>query len=425
MNIDEKIYKAELCKKENNWEDAIKLYREIVIENDSINNLSKLGWCLSRNENYQDAIECFQKLAMKEPKMAKWKYMIGYQYYSQKRWKEAIRYFEETLNIKPDYFIVKYRVSYAYIQLAGIYKKLTKPEFWKALGHIKECHELWENFNDKTREKEQNIYFDINFLHGKILMDLPNHRIEAIKYFKNALKIKNDDICKYNLSKTYYLMGDYQNAKTIIPNIRNYYVIELNAYIDAKLGNYDIAINDVKKLLRQRNRDYLYAFLAEVYLLKNDKEEAIRMIRKAIQANKKSHKNYFILAKIYESFGLYNTALEFLDKAKKIKLKMYNSEYKESIELEIRIKEKITSNYKEDIFLLKKLKQMGSTDDYQIGKIENYNKDKGYGFIKFNRNKVFFHITDCKFKLPQIGDKVKFRLNKDTDKEKATSVMKI
>ena len=95
---------------------------------------------------------------MKEPKMAKWKYMIGYQYYSQKRWKEAIRYFEETLNIKPDYFIVKYRVSYAYIQLAGIYKKLTKPEFWKALGHIKECHELWENFNDKTREKAYRVY---------------------------------------------------------------------------------------------------------------------------------------------------------------------------------------------------------------------------------------------------------------------------
>ena len=299
MNIEEKIYRAGLNEKNKDWKKAIKLYQEIVEENFSVNNLSKLGWCYSRNGDYEKAINVFQKLVEKEPKMAKWRYMIGYQYYSQQRWKESVEYFEEALEIKSDYFVVKYRVAYAYVQLAGTYKKLTKSEFWKALSHIKDCHEIWKKYDDKEKEKEKNTYFDINFLHGKMLMDLPNHREEAILHFRDALRIKDDDICRYNLAKTYYLNAEYNSAKENIPKMNTYYVIELNAYTNAKLGNYDDAINQINKLIKRRNKDYLYAFLADVYLLKNEKEEALKYIKQAINMNDRSHKNYFIFAKVY------------------------------------------------------------------------------------------------------------------------------
>lgn len=396
MILQEKIKKAEIYEVNSNWEEAITLYREIIEEDYSIQNIERLGWCLSRAGKYDEAIKYFSILEEKEPKMAKWKYMIGYQYYSKKDWNEAVKYFEETLKIKPNYLVVKYRISYAYFQLAGTYKKLTKPEFWKALGHIKECHELWRNFDEKTKNKEKHTYFDINFLHGKMLMDLPNHRQEAIIYFSNALKIKNDEICKYNLSKTYYLIGNYKKAKEYVPDSNNYYIVELKAYIEAKLGNYDIAIKIINKLIKKRKKDYLFVFLAEVYLLKEDNKKALENANKAIKMTFKNHKNHFVLAKVYYKFGLYESALKELDMAISLKIKYYHFEYEEANLLKNEILNIIPDNCKENAKILDEL-NMNNRDNIYIGFIYEYDKNKGFGFITYDNKKIFFHISDCEF----------------------------
>lgn len=422
MTLEEKIKKAELYEVNSNWEEAIILYNEIVEENNSIQNIERLGWCLSRAGKYDDAIKFFMILKEKEPQMAKWNYMIGYQYYCKKDWKQAVKYFEETLKIKPNYFVVKYRISYAYVQLAGVYKKLTKPEFWKALGHIKECHELWKKFDEKEKNKERHIYYDINFLHGKILMDLPNHREEATIYFTKALKINNDEICRYNLSKTYYLIGNYEEAKKYIPNSNNYYVTELNAYIEAKLKNYDLAIETVNKLMKKRKKDYLFAFLAEVYLLKRDNKNAFENAKKAIRMNYNNHKNHFVLAKVYYKYGLYNSAIKELDIAISLKIKYYHSEYEEAISLKTVIENEIPSNYKQNNDLLDLL----NIDEEKIytGIINQYDKNKGFGFIIYNKNnKIFFHVSDCDFNNPKIKEQVTFEIsNGKGNKLKATNI---
>lgn len=422
MVLQEKIKKAELYEANSNWEEAINLYNEIVEENNSVQNTEKLGWCLSRAGKYDEAIRYFLILEEKEPKMAKWKYMIGYQYYSKKEWKEAVKYFEETLKIKPNYLVVKYRISYAYLQLAGTYKKLTKPEFWKALGHIKECHELWDSFDEKTKNKEKHTYFDINFLHGKILMNLPNHREESILHFENALKIKDDEICRYNLSKTFYLMGKYEDAKKWIPNNCSYYVVELNAYIEAKLGNYDIAIDIVDKLLKKRKKDYLYAFLAEVYLLKEDNKNAFDYANIAIKVNYKNHKNHFVLAKVYYKYNLLYSAVKELDNAIQLKFKNYHSEYDEAILLKEEIIEKIPENYIEDKHILEKINFNNDKKIY-TGTIYEYDKNKGFGFIMYDGKKIFFHISDCKFDNPIKNRQVSFqKIRGKNEKLKAINV---
>ena len=89
MTLKEKIKKAELYEVNSNWEEAITLYNEIVEENDTIQNIERLSWCLSRAGKYDEAIKYFMALEKKEPKMAKWKYMIGYQYYCKKNWEQA------------------------------------------------------------------------------------------------------------------------------------------------------------------------------------------------------------------------------------------------------------------------------------------------------------------------------------------------
>lgn len=422
MTLKEKIKKAELYEINSNWEEAITLYNEIVEENDTVQNIERLSWCLSRAGKYDEAIKYFMALEKKDPKMAKWKYMIGYQYYCKKNWKQAVKYFEEALTIKPNYFIVKYRISYAYLQLAGVYKKLTKPEFWKALGHIKQCHELWKNFDERTKNKEKHTYYDINFLHGKMLMDLPNHREEATIHFIDALKINNNEICRYNLAKTYYLIGNYNEAKKYVPDSNNFYVIELKAYIEAKLKNYDTAIKIINELLKRRKKDYLFAFLADVYLLKEDNKKALKNAIEATKMNSSNHKNHFVLAKVYYKYGLYNSALKELNIAIQLKVRNYHSDYEEANLLKKEIENVIPDSYKENNELLKELK-INNRKVIYTGIIKEYNENKGFGFIIYDEGKIFFHISDCEFDNPREKENVTFEITKrKNNKFKAINV---
>ncbi|MEI3401663.1 MAG: tetratricopeptide repeat protein [Clostridia bacterium] len=65
MILQEKIKKAELYEANSNWEEAITLYNEIVKEDNSVQNIEKLGWCLSRAGKYDEAIRYFIQLGEK------------------------------------------------------------------------------------------------------------------------------------------------------------------------------------------------------------------------------------------------------------------------------------------------------------------------------------------------------------------------
>ncbi len=51
----------------SNWEEkAITLYNEIVKEDNSVQNIEKLGWCLSRAGKYDEAIRYFYTIGRKK-----------------------------------------------------------------------------------------------------------------------------------------------------------------------------------------------------------------------------------------------------------------------------------------------------------------------------------------------------------------------
>ncbi len=404
------LQNARQLEDDGKWADAADQYIEIINASPSSSLYERVAWCLSRAGNYHKSIEYLNKLHEIEPNSAKWLYMIGYQYYCQKDWGQAIGWFEKALEKYPDYFVVKYRLAYAYIQSAGTYKQLTKAEYWKALDQLKGCHGLWETFSVEKKQKERSTYFDINFLHGKVLMGLPKHHNEAINRFQTALEIKpTDEFAKYNLAKTYYLTGDYEKAKHNIPLNNQYYTIELAAYTDAKLEEYPKAIKAINNLLQRRTKDYLYNFLAEIYLLINNLEEAYKMTQKAISLGKNNHKNYYTLAKIYIEYGLLNKAIECIDKAINLKFIKYNADYEECNKLRETILLKITVDYQDDDILLKKLNLMNSLQ-VQQGTICRYNSEKGFGFIKNQTKDVFFHISNCKYKGVSVGDRVQYKI---------------
>ncbi len=404
----EKMQYAQQLENERKWVDAAEQYVQLLSEAPSSSTYERVAWCLSRAGKFSDSIEYLRKLYEIEPLSAKWPYMIGYQYYCQKEWGKAVVWFEKALEMYPNYFVAKYRLAYAYIQTVGEYKKLTKAEYWKALGHLKDCHRLWETFNDTKKQKERNVYFDINFLHGKVLMELPNHCNESINYFISALEIKPaDEFAKYNLAKTYYLNGDYEKAKRNIPISNQYYVVELSAYIDTKLGEYEKASSAIIKLLYRRKKDYLFNFLAETYLLSNNSEEAYKMAQKAISQGQNNHKNYYTLAKVYYQYGLLYKAIVYIDKAIKIKKTKYDTTYEECDTLRETILLQIFPDYHDDDILLAKLDEL-ITPQFEQGTICRYNTEKGFGFIKSSPKDIFFHVSNCKYEGVSVGDFVQF-----------------
>lgn len=428
MNNDSKLLEARKLKDSLQWNDAAKLYCEIAKYNDSPIILQETAWCLSRNEQYEKAIEYLSILCEKEPNMAKWYYMKGYQYYCLKQWNSAVEWFEKALSKKKDYFVVKYRLAYAYLQITGNHKQWTKAEFWRSLGHLRECHDIWNSYNNDKRNKEKNTYFDVNFLLGKTLLKLPEFIDESIGCLKRALEIKEDDDCSYNLAKAYFNKKEYISAKNCLPKNNKYYVVEYKAFILAKLGKHEEAIELIKNLLLKRKKDYLYRILAEMYILSSDLYMAYKMAIKAISLNKKNHKSYCTLSKIYYRFGLLNTALENLEVAIRLKQENFNVEYLECIKLKSEISKKVQPNYKEDVELIETLnsrvKEKNNSNCTLNGIISKYDDAKKFGFIKSGSASIFFHISDCKSGNVHVGDRVSFKEVMTEKGKKAINILK-
>lgn len=417
--IAEIITTAESLEKQKLWKEASLKYIEANAINQKSQYQEKIAWCLSMNCDYDESLKWLFLLEQTIPNDKKILYMIGYQFYCKKDWKNSVKYFDEALKIYKEYFIVKYRNAYALLQLTGTKNQWTMAEFWKAISHFDECHVIWNKFSDYDKEKNRSTYFDINFLHGKILMDLPNKRNEAINYFKSALEIKADLDTSYNLAKTYYLSGEYELAAESLVVSEKYYTMELDAYIKVKLKKYDEAISQLNTLLKFRKKDYLYTELAEAYLFKKDFYTAYKYSQIAISIGKNNHKNYYMIANILNNFGLLNEAIKNLKIANEKKKVNFGGDYSDALGLIEKINNSINENYHEDIDLLNKLNDNHCKNkDSLSGEIIKYNDIKGFGFIKYNNESIFFHISNCIFKSPCVGQKVNFKVQ-ETNKGKS------
>ena len=67
-----------------------------------------------------------------------------------------------------------------------------------------------------------------------------------------------------------------------------------------------------------------------------------------------------------------------------------------------------------------------SNETYQ-GKIQQYNSDKGYGFITSPEGELFFHISDFPVAEgdPKRHERVKFQVVKNGDKFKAVKIERV
>lgn len=406
MNKSEIVEAARIAEEKLQWLDAAFLYNQAYEMYRKDEFISKSGWCYSRAGRYNDAISKFLVIQAKEPDSAKWLYMIGYQYYSMGKWSEAVNWYELALEKYPSYFVVKYRLGYSYLKLSGIYKTLTKPEYWRAIGQFQECIELWEKFSEEDKNKNREVYADVCFQFGKSLMHIKSRLQESIQLFEKSLEIKKSDDCQYELAKAFYLIGNYSEAYDSLPNSRKYYVQELSCMIDYKLGHYESALEHTKSLLIKSRKDYICILLSRIYVSLGEQGNAYEVLKDFISDGCENHRLYFEFASICNDIGYFHEARINAEKAVVLRREKYSIDYQDARELIKRIDNNIKNLQVESQEI--SASNRDKISNQLFGTITSYKLEKGYGFIRSDKTSYFFHFSNCNFKEINVGANVIF-----------------
>lgn len=389
----------------NDWEGSLS-YLNKIEEPLSDELLEKKAWCFSRLANYNDAIKIYLILIKKQPNNAKWLYSLGYQYYAQNKFEFAIDYFEKALVVFPEYFKVKYRLAYAYIQLAGTEKQWTKDIFWKAVQQLQDAHKIYKNYSDEQKLKEKNTYAEICALHGKSIMNSMKYIDRAIELLRQSLSLKNDNDVQYQLAKAYYMKKDYRSALAELPTDEkcSFYVLELKSLILSAENKYEESNNILFKLLKFRKKDYIYQRISQNYISIGNYVQALEAALKAVRCDNRNYKNYLLCGKIYKELKQYKSALESLESARDKKQIKFANDEPEAVRLIDEINIITNGNPYNEVDK--------DVNDLTIESfIKSFNTSRGFGFIKGNKDDYFFHISSIKSTImPKRGMKVKFEV---------------
>ena len=389
MDIQQLLSQAEQIEKQRQWAQAAELYRT-VLENSSNNQTAKekLGWCLSRAREYEQAIAVFQDLAKIQPQVAKWPYMIGYQYYDRQQWRESIEWFSKSLSLNSGYITVLYRKGYAHFKLGHV---------GESLKAFERCRSLWHALSEgMLKEKDKKNCAKAAYYQAQVVIKYPREiqgGIEtAVPLITEAIKLepKNHN-CHYALGKVLLEIGQaekaiaaFQESDRLSPN--QDYVLDRWGRALAKLNRLEEAEEIYQRILLKRPKDYVLRNLGKVQHQRKDYQCAIETFKKAIQKNSRNHFGHYYLGLCYQDIGEWALAVRELREAIHLKEKYYKGSFTEA-EKELN---EILSRHPE-------VATTSIVHTTQRGKIAKYFDDKGYGFIKGKSPKqIFFHISDCR-----------------------------
>lgn len=370
---------------EHNWSNAADTCSKArdLAPND-IATLGELGWYLSRAKRYDEAIEVFKVLSLKEPAMAKWPYMIGYQYYDQQNWREAVHWFDKALEIRPTYIVVLYRKGYAHTQLE---------ETDVAREAFEKCVNVWRSLSDDEKERESKNYSDACFQLGKILLTLRQTR-KAEVHLAEAVKYDSSDAYKYyNFGKALLENGkprealeQFQIADRIEPN--KDYILVYIARAHMTLQEYSLAEARLESIPSKRRKHFVWSEIGELRLRQNQPKNAKSALLEATNLDPKNHNYFYRLGMAYQACNEIPAAHRAFTRAIDLRQRNYNLEFPEATERLVALKEYAASSRIE-------IDSATSVTTSPDGFIKTFKPDRGFGFIsRANESDVFFHISE-------------------------------
>lgn len=150
----------------------------------------RLAFCLSRAKRYDEAISKLEHLRNQQPKKAKWSYMLGYQYYEQERYAEALPHFVAAWKLDHSHLRNLYR-------LAQTRLRLDEPD--RAKRGAEEVLRLWGQLPPDRQERERSTMAKSAYLLGR--EELKTDPTKAIAPLQMAAEHDQGD------ANRHYLLG--------------------------------------------------------------------------------------------------------------------------------------------------------------------------------------------------------------------------
>lgn len=251
------------------------------------------------------AIAMIKEIIADDPEIIDAYFSLGNIYFKQGDYADAVRYFMEALERRPD-------DTFTVINIANAYRRMGKSD---------EAERFILDHLEKGLEDSQ-LYFILGGI--KVIQKKEE---EAIAYYRKCLDLNPRSASSHNaLAAIYLSRDDMANAEK---HIRS--VLELNpkmsnahynlAQLLEKKGRLQEAVDAYKKELAYSPRHYRACFnLSRLYRLLGEEQKEEKYLEKTIAMNPDFPMSYFYLARIYLNRGeRYEEAIELVKKGIRLK----------------------------------------------------------------------------------------------------------
>lgn len=367
---------------ENRWGDAITDLRNAHERTpNDVDIAGRLGFALSRDGRYGDAIVIFEQLHRDNARDPKWPYMIGYQHYEKQNWRQAIDWFGKALALRPGYVKVLYRKGYAHIALS---------EEKEAIESFTNCINQWEKMTTEEQDRDRASYGKAQFQLGKLHLK-KGLSLKARRHLQIAAQIHiNDHNFLYELGQCHLknnqlddALRELEAADRIKPGTD--YIIDRLAQTYTKKGDYAAAERMYEQIPSHRRRAFISQHLGMLYVDQGLHQKALPHLEIAARKQPDNHNIHYSLGCAQEATGQIREAHVSYARAVNYRKIKYNLEFKEAEEA-LKRTAVMVSNLP--------LKHEAETHQNDEGVIESYNESRGFGFISNkSRERIFFHVS--------------------------------
>jgi CspA family cold shock protein len=377
----------------NEWEPAIACLEQAkAIEPDNTYILGPLAFCHSRLQHHNQAIELYEHLCQLESTVARWPYALGYQYYDQQKYEQAIEHFDKALAIEPNYIVVLYRKGYALSQLG-------QNRCGEALTALERCRDAYHTLTDeKVKDRERKHYTDACYQQGKLFADAGNHRLAQERLEEAAALNNKDAAIQYALGKSYLetsniteAISSLEAAQKLSSNPEHYIIDRLiKAYASAGRLAEAIQLYEESPPFIQ-NRPYILRNIGELYLQLEDWQKAEKALRTAVQKEYQNHNGHYLLGVAQQHQEKWRQAANAFQNAIELRQKNYNLPFPQAKNA----LDQLLADHPEVADDVPKTWPVSSSGR-PVGKVKMYNSDRGFGFLSIPDSKkdLFFHISE-------------------------------
>ncbi|MHA1642594.1 MAG: tetratricopeptide repeat protein [Promethearchaeota archaeon] len=212
MKIEELIKKAENLKKEEKYEDSIKILEDLLKEHPNSNEVLKklietlLEYGIYLNDyfimEYEKAKACFEKILELEPNNYRAHYNLGIALFNLENFDGALKSYYKALELKPDYKYCLYNIGLVFEAKADLNKALeyyqkalnVDPNFMYAIQAVNDIRNKIKMLKTEGFIEKEQVSFDID---------------EIKDLFKISKKIKIDhlrELLRLNMKELLHLL---------------------------------------------------------------------------------------------------------------------------------------------------------------------------------------------------------------------------